>query len=242
MSAEADYLDRLPRAGNGMDVAEALRLAILDGTLPVGTRLGQPQLARAFGTSRTPIREALQKLHGWGLVDLEANRAALVRGADRSQYSSAFVVWAELTALATELAVTNGSRITKDLRAAVREEWAIIDATSSGVPPNARMGERWMEAQRAFHRALLDGSKSERLQETIGPAVELLRWETIWRTVAGRLYPLRSAAVSHEEVVVLLDRLEGRKAGDCMRRHVMELGDSVLIWFDRTIADGHESH
>jgi DNA-binding GntR family transcriptional regulator len=242
MSAIPNPLEGLPKADNGTDVADALRLAILDGTLPPGTRLAQPQIARLFGTSRTPVREALHKLHSWGLVDLVVNHAALVRHIGPDQYSNAFAVWSELAALAVELTVANGADVSPDLRHAVREEWAVIEETTLGKRQSRHTGERWIAAQRAIHQAVIAGSKSERLRETIDTTTELLRWDAIWKAVADRLYPLRSAVTRHEEMLLLIEHKDGAQAARTMRRHIDELRDALVAWLARPIASDHDGN
>ncbi len=55
-----------------------VREGILCGTYPAGTRLTELDLAQAAGVSRTPIREALRRLHAEGLVEFEPNHWAVV--------------------------------------------------------------------------------------------------------------------------------------------------------------------
>ena len=59
-------------------VFETLREAILSSELPGGTPLIEAQLAKKFNVSKTPIREALQRLGHSGLVDNELARGATV--------------------------------------------------------------------------------------------------------------------------------------------------------------------
>jgi len=228
MSVNSDPLVGLPRAVAGTDVADALRLAILDGTLPPGTRLAQLQIAEVMGTSRTPVREALQKLHSWGLVDLVVNHAAVVRRIGHCQYRDAFVVWAELAALSVELTIQSSSAVSGELRSAVEHERAVVEEMALGASPTAQIGQRWVDAQRAFHEALLEGSASPRLRETVATTTELLRWETIWTAVAGRLYPLRFAVNRHEMIADLIREADGATAADVMRRHIDELSEPLL--------------
>jgi len=54
----------------------AIRNGIISGIHPGGTHLKAADLAVALGVSRTPIREALRRLHAEGLVDFVANRGA----------------------------------------------------------------------------------------------------------------------------------------------------------------------
>lgn len=50
-------------------IAERLRNEIVHGRLPPGTRLIQDDLCERFGTSRMPVREALQQLNQEGLLE-----------------------------------------------------------------------------------------------------------------------------------------------------------------------------
>lgn len=58
----------------GDEVYLALGEAIIDGTLPPGERLRDQDLAQRLGVSRTPVREALQRLERTGLVEVAPNR------------------------------------------------------------------------------------------------------------------------------------------------------------------------
>jgi DNA-binding GntR family transcriptional regulator len=52
----------LPRNNLSTDLAAALRAMIVDGRLPAGERINEVRLARELGVSRTPLREALNRL------------------------------------------------------------------------------------------------------------------------------------------------------------------------------------
>jgi len=59
-------------------VAERLREEIQHGTLAPGTRLRQNDVAKRFGVSATPVREALAQLQAGGLVRIDPHRGAVV--------------------------------------------------------------------------------------------------------------------------------------------------------------------
>ena len=69
----------MPSPTSSLRVSEELREAILSGEFGPGERLRTASLAKRFGSSRTPVREALVQLEGEGLVDIEPRRGALVR-------------------------------------------------------------------------------------------------------------------------------------------------------------------
>lgn len=60
-------------------IHDRIREAMIDGTLAPGSRLKIQELARRFETSSNPIREALQRLQGEGLVLINHNQGAFVR-------------------------------------------------------------------------------------------------------------------------------------------------------------------
>src|SRR3954447_24564090 len=77
-------------------VREQLQDAILEGILKPGERLRAEALAQRYGTSRTPVREALLQLEAQGLVEVETNRGAVVRPFDRADPLALYEVPARL--------------------------------------------------------------------------------------------------------------------------------------------------
>lgn len=59
-------------------IADEIRSAVLSGEMSPGTHVGQEWLAGKFGSSRIPVREALQQLQSEGLVVLAPNRGARI--------------------------------------------------------------------------------------------------------------------------------------------------------------------
>lgn len=68
----------IPRMSSVDLVQRALMQGLLRGELPPGTRLPQGELAARHGVSTVPVREAMQRLAGLGLLRLEPNRGAVV--------------------------------------------------------------------------------------------------------------------------------------------------------------------
>src|SRR6188472_2773027 len=86
------------------DIAGVLEDEIVGGAIPPGTVLRQEMLSERFEVSRTPVREALRRLAALGLVSFEPNRGVRVRSISADELHEAFLVRAELEALATEVA------------------------------------------------------------------------------------------------------------------------------------------
>lgn len=77
-----DGMPERKRGSGARVVYELLRNEILDLTLPPGSPIDEVQLADRFAMSRTPIREALVRLSGEGLIDTLPNRSTIVSNFD----------------------------------------------------------------------------------------------------------------------------------------------------------------
>jgi len=88
-------------------VTDNLRSAILSGQLGPGDRLQHDDIARQFGVSRMPVREALRVLHSEGLVELRPHRGAVVVDLRPEDVAEIFEIRAMLEAQAAELAAPN---------------------------------------------------------------------------------------------------------------------------------------
>lgn len=60
------------------EIFQRLALRIADGTYPPGARLRDHSLAEEFAISRTPIREAMQRLRGIGMIEIYPSRHTVV--------------------------------------------------------------------------------------------------------------------------------------------------------------------
>ena len=86
-------------------VRERLREEIVSGELPHGSRLKITELSQRYGVSSMPIREALQKLEGEGLVIIEANRGARVRNVDERFVDNMYDIRAAIDSMLVRRAV-----------------------------------------------------------------------------------------------------------------------------------------
>jgi len=99
----------LRRAQLSDEVAGHLRAAIMSGTLRPGTFIRLDETAAELGVSITPVREALLKLRGEGMVQLEPHRGHVVLPLTRQDIEDIF--WLQAT-IARELAASATDRIT----------------------------------------------------------------------------------------------------------------------------------
>jgi DNA-binding GntR family transcriptional regulator len=137
---------RLGRTMSSQIIA-CLRERIIAGVYSPGASLRQDAIAAEFGISRIPVREALLRLQGEGLVDIFAYRGFQVRGLSATECEEMF----ELRVKIEPSAVAAGARKATDAdRGAAKAALTKLnESLSSGALDNAG------QLDRAFHTALV---------------------------------------------------------------------------------------
>ncbi len=125
--AQARRRRPLRRSQLSDEVAGHLRAAIMSGALRPGTFVRLDETAAQLGVSITPVREALLKLRGEGLVQLEPHRGHVVVPLTRRDIEDIF--WLQAT-IANELAATAAEHITDE---EIDELDHIIEALAAAV-------------------------------------------------------------------------------------------------------------
>ena len=120
------------------DAYELILHAIDIGTYRPGDRLVESELAERFGVSRTPIREALQRLETQSLLSRDG-RSLVVATLDHNQMAELYVVRSELEALAARLAAQHASEEeVRLLREMVDEDKALVNDPAALARTNRR--------------------------------------------------------------------------------------------------------
>ena len=100
--------------------------AIEGGMFKPGDRLVESELAERFGESRTPVREALQRLETQGMLTRDG-RSLIVAALDHNQLSELYAVRTELEGLAARLAARHATEEElRVLRSMVTEDTALL--------------------------------------------------------------------------------------------------------------------
>lgn len=196
------------------DVADTLREAIVTGQFDDGEELNQVELARHFGVSRVPVREALRRLEAEGLVTAEAHRRVVVPGLDRARISEIFEVRALLEGYLLERAAPHlGADELAELR-------AMCDAMD-----RARGRDAWLERNSEFHHRLLGPANApvamaivERLSHQV---------ERYSRRRGGVLRP-KQAGREHRDILDALGRNGVKQAVNALSNHILATRDAVI--------------
>ena len=86
-------------------VYNKLRQGIIKGKLKPGQKVVMAELAKAFGLSETPVREAIRRLESEGYIDFTPHMGAIVTKIDEGELVEIYLIRIALEALATRLAI-----------------------------------------------------------------------------------------------------------------------------------------
>jgi DNA-binding GntR family transcriptional regulator len=198
-------------------VRDRLREDILAGRLEPGTELSEVALAREFGTSRGPLREALGRLASEGLVTVTPRRGAVVTQLTRQEFIDAYQVREALETLAIRLAVP----LMSDAEIAHLRELCELMARA------ARDNEVrvFFDTNNSFHEALVRASRNQKLHE-------------VHRMLVGQMVPylprslelrgnLGQSVAEHQAIVAAIEARDGERAAELLAEHI-EVPQRVL--------------
>lgn len=218
---------RISRATLTTQLEEALRTDIVAGLLEPGRKLRAADIAALYGVSPTPIREALQRLSGEGLVELDPKVGAKVAAITLDDARDVFAVRLALEPRALELSIARGDAAwLADVAAALEELRARTATRGEGD------GTRWRaamlesaEAHRAFHWTLLSACGSPWLLRFLSILYgHSARYRML--LVRGRDRP--SWVHEHELVLDAARRGDARAAVRVLERHI-DAGLDALV-------------
>jgi DNA-binding GntR family transcriptional regulator len=145
---------KTPRRALRHDVRDGLVRSILDGEYGPGDRLVEMHIAKAYGTSQGPVREALRELEMLGFVRSEPHRGTYVRDPWQRGMLELYEVRAALEEFAARMATP---RLCDDVSALQAEVDAMADAALRNDVHAA------VEHSERFHRLIVEGSDNQLL-------------------------------------------------------------------------------
>lgn len=229
------HVTELPRRSYRQLVRDQLRDAILSGELRAGEHLNEVSIAKRFGVSATPVREAFRELEQSGLLVGVAHRGAVVRSLTRKDLGEMYSLRAHLERLAIRLALPR-----LDAR-----DFNTLSDLARRMERVASKGEvvALVDLDVSFHRHIVQRSDHELLLKT---------WEQIhpsqWTYVTVRFLAAKGPlyiAQRHWPLLEVLRRGQSEEAQDVVAHHIDAIGKEVLELFrtsdDITSLEAEES-
>ena len=207
------HLERIQNNSVAMLAYAQIRAMILEQEMAPGTRLSQLELADQLGISRTPVREALRRLAGEGLVDALPQRGFRVADLGLEAVMRRLEVRMLLEPGVARLAAAR--RQAADL-VALRESIAL--------EADAHEAHAIHDASRLFHMNLARATHNAAIVATL---------DSLWISEVGRRLLVRRAGTAdwlhadiseHQAILDAVQRGDGEQAERLVREHI----DSAL--------------
>ncbi len=208
--------DALTRSVLADQVKERLLEGIMDGSYPPDSRIVETAVAKEFGTSQAPVREALRGLEALGLVEITPFRGARVRRLDTQELLEAYVVRSTIEVLGARLAMAG---LTDGDDAAQRD-------IGEGMRQAAADGDG-----RAL--AIIDASLHEKIMQLSGNRTLLRVWrslEPLSRTYITLLGPHSDpnwTAALHDPMLEAIERRDAGGLVEAIETHFDEVRDRL---------------
>ncbi len=196
--------------------AYTLILEAIDlGLYKPGDRLVESELADRFGVSRTPVREALQRLETQSMLTRDG-RSLIVASLDHNQLAELYIVRAELEGLAARLAARHATEEeTRVLRAMVEDDRMLLN------DPDALS-----RANRRFHKQIHLASHNRYLVQQLDlvhRSMALLASTSLGAEGRGA-----ETLAEHDAIVQAIEARDGDAAYAALRNHISRAFETRL--------------
>ena len=184
-----------------------LRRMIVRLDFAPGDVLREDALQDTLGMSRTPIREALQRLAREHFVTVIPRRGMFVSGIDVSELGLLFETRSVLEPYAARLAAARGTS----------EHWDAMEAALDGVGA-ASGNQDLMEIDRQGHEIMWEAAGNRFLVDTLD--MLYAQSDRLWHLYLAEVADMTHAVDEHGEIMDALRSADGDRAGELMEEHI----------------------
>ncbi len=194
-------------------VCQEIVTAIIKGKIPPGHKISEPELAKTYGISRGPLREAIRRLEGLRLVVRIPHIGARVVSLSTTELLEIYRVREAMEGMACRLAAEN---MTDDEIAGLRK---LLDEHEHHLQESEGRSYFQKEGDLDFHYRIVQGSKNTKLKELLGGELYHLVRMYRYQFSLSSSRPVR-ALIEHRNIVDAIEQRDGELAEMLMRRHI----------------------
>jgi DNA-binding GntR family transcriptional regulator len=191
-------------------VYENLRDAISDGRIAAGERMREEEVARNLGVSRTPVREALQRLQQRGLLSFGPTRGLVV-----AQLSHEQVV--ELYAMRE---ILEGSAARFAAQHATPEEIAILHQLQDQLRTAEGDDLLRKSLDRRFHQAIYEAAHNRYLMQMLDSMLD--SFALLHSTTLRLPHRQRNSDEERQRIIAAIERHDANRAEKAAREHILQ--------------------
>ena len=194
-------------------VFRRIQAAIVRGEITPGSKISEPELARAYGISRGPLREAIRRLEGQRLLVRVPHAGARVVSLSQAELIELYEIRESLEGMACRLAAERMSQ------AEIDELRRVLETHQGDEAFKAGRGYYQQEGDFDFHYRIIQGSGNRTLSNLLcNELYQLVRMYRIQFSATPNR-PHQAFAEHHRILDAIADR-DGELAELLMRRHI----------------------
>ncbi|GAA2592856.1 GntR family transcriptional regulator [Dactylosporangium fulvum] len=207
---------KVQRSLLGSQIADQLRRDILLGMIKPGTRLSQQPLCERFGTSRMPIRDALQALTHEGLLTTDRGQHTIVAPLSRADLIDSYLIEGMLAGMAATRASEN----------ATPDDLENLASLHDGMVAAAAVGNQasMAELNWTFHRSINRLARSRKLLT----ALKILSVDLPRNFLIEMPERAGHSNAEHEAIIEAMRHHEHKKVGSLMTDHIVGSGHGLV--------------
>lgn len=185
---------------------------IIDGSLAPGDRLKELAIAKEFGTSQAPVREAIRSLQVLGHVEHKAHVGAFVKSFSKKEIEEAYQVREALEGHCLLLADMKLDSLARQLRLHLETMKLAMEAGDV---------KQFTEADNRFHQEIIECSNNQRMLETWNSLK--IQYQVI-ATLAKTSIPLAELYRLHPPIVEAVEKGLRARSAKNLANHYREIG------------------
>lgn len=199
-------------------ILEAIREAILKGTLKPGEKVAEPELAERFGISRTPIREAFRQLESEGYLTVIPRKGAVVTSLSERDVEEFYAIKSILEGYAARMAAEN----------LTEKEIERLETINERLKQLTQEGDvkTFFRIHNEFHDLFIRAAGNDKLTELISQL--MLKFNRLRLTSLALPGRMEISVQEHEKIIEAFRRKDGAAADNQVRK-TAAYGGQVLI-------------
>ena len=193
------------------EVAELIRQRIFSRELEPGSWIDELQIAKAYGISRTPLREALKVLAAEGLITMKVRRGAYVTEVSEKDLRDVYHLLSLLESDAAAVVAQTASP------AELKKLQVLHAELEAAGKPDKEKHDKFFEVNEAFHMCLLELSQNkwrDQMVADLRKVMKLNRHNSLFKT--GRI---TESLAEHQAIMAALNAKDPVATAARMREH-----------------------
>lgn len=196
------------------EIYTRIKQAILACDMPPGFEMREQTLAKHFGVSKSPVRDALHRLRSEGLVEVKP----------RKGYHVTTVSLEDALEFYEMRLILECACVERTARAASQSDLSLLARYKRG--PNTNAKREWITYNREFHTTIAGMCGNKRLAAAVGEVISAFDRLTsasltqLEGTTAKRLAAFAKMDREHSEIIAALENRDSDRAVQLMQSHI----------------------